>query len=127
MSKTVQILLVEDEVFIAMVLEMELNNEGYNVFKSVATGEEAVTIARKEHPDVILMDIRLSGDLDGIEAAERIRTFKEVPIIFMTGYRDKKALNRAKKINPQGYFIKPVNVKEIKSVIDSLSRPNRFS
>ena len=118
----IRILLVEDEIMVAMCVEMELTRAGYSFCQRLATGEEAVTIALKESPDVILMDIRLAGDLDGIEAAQQIQETTDIPIIFMTGYPDKAIEERAKKLNPLGFFIKPVRVVTLKPLIDSIER-----
>lgn len=120
MNTTIRILLVEDEVFIAMALQMELKKAGYHICKSVATGEEAIVIAAQENPDVVLMDIRLAGELDGIEAAAQIRAARDIPIIFMTGYQDKKLMDRALTISPLGYFIKPVGIHDLKPSLDTL-------
>ncbi len=119
MTRPIRILLVEDEIFIAMCLEMELKQVNYEVCKRVSTGEEAVSIALQESPDIILMDIRLAGKIDGIEAAKQIRMNSEIPIIFMTGYLDKTVEERAKMLNPIGFFVKPVQIREIISLIDS--------
>ncbi|MBP7737626.1 MAG: response regulator [Spirochaetes bacterium] len=119
MAQSIRVLIVEDEIFIAMSLEMELKQERYGVCRRVATGEEAVAIAQEESPDVILMDIRLAGAIDGIEAAKRIRAFSDIPIIFMTGYQSKAIEERAKALHPLGFFVKPVQVNKLKPLIDS--------
>lgn len=123
MKDLIRILLVEDEVLIAMRLEMELNMGGYRVCKRVSTGENAIISAEFELPDIILMDIRLGGEIDGIEAVQqiqRIRTCSNTPIIFMTGYPDKEIADRAKLLNPIAYFIKPIKFEDLKSVINSI-------
>ncbi len=120
MNKPRGILIVEDEVIIAMCLEMELKRAGYNVFQRVATGEEAVNIAQGEFLDTILMDIRLAGAIDGIEAAQQIREYASTPIIFMTGYPDKAIEERAKRLHPLGYLVKPVGLHALKPLLDSV-------
>ncbi len=119
MTQPLHILIVEDEVLIAMCLEMQLKQAGYEVWQQVATGEEAVIIAQQESPDIILMDIRLAGDMDGIEAAQQIQACSDTPIIFMTGYSDKAIEERAKQLNPLAYYLKPVNIHELKAMLDS--------
>ena len=120
MTHTRRILIVEDEVMIAMCLEMELKRAGYEVCHRVVTGEDAVRIAKHESPDCILMDIRLAGDIDGIEAARQIQACSSIPIIFMTGYPDKAVEERAKQLNPLGYFVKPVRVHMLQPLIDAV-------
>ena len=115
-----RILVVEDEVMIAMCLELELTRAGYEVCQRVAKGEEAVCLAQHESPDCILMDIRLAGEIDGIEAAEQIQAFSSIPIIFMTGYPDKTVEERANVLNPLGFFVKPVRILTLKPLIDSI-------
>ncbi|MCK5050985.1 MAG: response regulator [Candidatus Cloacimonetes bacterium] len=115
-----KILLAEDEILIAQCLKMELELNGYDVCSFVARGEEAVEIAKVEKPNIILMDIHLSGKMDGIEAAKKINEHKNIPIIFMTGYNDITIYERAQKINPVAYLEKPIEIFEFKPIIDSI-------
>ncbi len=119
MEKSLRILLVEDEVVVSMCIEMELTRAGYTVCQQVITGEEAIKSVERENPDLILMDIRLAGDIDGIEAVQLIRKFSDIPIIFMTGFTDHDLEMRAKRLKPLGYFLKPVRLRELKPVIDA--------
>lgn len=114
-------LIVEDEIMTAMCLEMELKRVGYTVCQRVISGEEAVVSAVQHRPDVVLMDIRLAGQIDGIEAAQQIQASAEIPVIFMTAYPDDNTIKRVKQLNPLGFFIKPVKIHNIQSVVDSLS------
>jgi two-component system, response regulator PdtaR len=120
MNRNVKILLVEDEAIVAQYLSMELELEGYEVCGFVATGEEAIIKAAEEKPDLILMDINLAGEMDGIDSAEVIMTENKIPIIFMTGYSKLEFTDRAKILNPIGYFNKPVEVEMLKPIIDKL-------
>ncbi len=120
MTPLLRILIVEDEVFLAMGLEMILTKAGYEVCQTVATGEDAVIAVQQESPDVILMDIRLAGDIDGIEAARQIQACSKTPIIFMTGYSDNAVENRARKLNPLAYCTKPVRIYELQPILDSV-------
>lgn len=113
-----RILLVEDEFFIAMSLEAELKQSGAFECQQVATGEEAVTVALAQSPDLIVMDIGLPGQIDGIEAAQRILARQSVPLIFLTGYPDREVKQRADKLNPLGYFTKPVMPQELIALIN---------
>ena len=120
MGKKIKILLAEDEIIIAQCLKMDLEKHGYEVCKFVSRGEDAIETAKKEDPDVILMDIHLSGKMDGIEAAMKIIAHKNIPIIFMTGYNETNIFERAQKINPVACLGKPIEFFELKPVIDSI-------
>ena len=115
-----RLLLVEDEAITAMLLKRNLELIGYAVDEPVATGREAIEAAEKHSFDAILMDIRLVGKMDGIETAQRILSIQEVPIIFITGYSDEEIFNRAKKLNPSAYLIKPVTPDDIVPVLNKI-------
>lgn len=104
-----RVLVVEDEVLVAMNLSMELQAEGFEVVETAASGMSAVRIARDEQIDAILMDIGLPGEIDGIEAARQIREFSSVPIIFMTGYVDREHDPAVQAVTPLAFLIKPVS------------------
>jgi len=113
-------MLVEDEVIIAGYLKLELELEGYIVSGFITTGEEAVEIARIDKPDVVLMDIKLAGEMDGIDAAEIISNESGTPIIFMTSYSRLEITQRAQKITPSRYFNKPVCADDLVPEIEQL-------
>jgi PAS domain S-box-containing protein len=120
-----RILIVEDEVIITIQLEERLKKMGYEVVGRARSGQEALKIARSLNPDLILMDIIMPGDMDGIEAAEKIRKELDIPVIFLTSYADDALINRAKKAEPFGYILKPYQEYEIKAVIElSLHKRN---
>jgi CheY-like chemotaxis protein len=112
------IMIVEDEVVVAMELEEKLKDMGYQVGAIVASGEAAVSGAEANPPDLILMDIRLQGKVDGIQAARLIRNRHDVPVIYLTAYADDATLNRAKLTDPFGYLIKPFSEKELRTTIE---------
>ncbi len=116
--RKIKILVVEDEAIIARYLTMELELEGYEVCGYVGSGEEAVEKMKKENLDLILMDINLKGKIDGIDAAEQIQNLKKIPIIFMTGYSRLEYSERAAKLNPLGYLNKPIEVENIKPLVE---------
>ena len=120
MTKKIRILIAEDEAIIVQCLKMELELHGYEVCKFVAEGEEAIEIAKEEKPDIILMDIHLSGKMDGIEAARQIVALNDIPIIFMTGFNDTNIHKKAQKINPVAYLEKPIEAYEVIPIIESL-------
>ncbi len=113
-----RILIVEDEAIEALDLQGRLTRLGYPLPNVVHSGEDAVSKARETHPDLVLMDIMLPGKIDGIQAAEQIRAFLDVPIIFLTAYADEKTLQRAKITEPYAYIVKPFQEKELHIAID---------
>ena len=120
MNEKKKILIVEDEVMLSAWLKIQLEDEGYLVCGSFTTGEESVEFVQKTKPDIILMDINLVGEIDGIEAAEVITEKSNIPIIFMTGYTDPKVYERAQKIKPLAYLIKPIEIWNLKPIFESL-------
>lgn len=114
----IRILIVEDEGLIARDIENMVKNADYEVCGVVSTGEEAIEKAKKTQPDLILMDIILRGNMDGVEAAERIRDHFNIPVIYLTAHTDENTLDRAKLTEPQGYTLKPVEQKELLTVIE---------
>ena len=116
--ETPRIMIVEDEYIIAKDIQMSLENMGYAVSAIVSTGEEAVARAESEKPDLVLMDIMLKGAMDGIRAAERIRSNFGIPLIFLTAFSDDDRLKRAKVTLPFGYLLKPFQDRELKIFIE---------
>ena len=119
MEKAISILLVEDEVMSGMLMEEELKDFGYNVTEYVTTGEKAIISARQNPPDIVLMDIRLAGEMDGIEAASIIASKSEIPIIFITGYDDEKMREKAMLLKPLAYLMKPFRIGDIRKIIEA--------
>ena len=112
------ILIVEDDFVIAKVLAESLQELGYQVAGIVSTGEEAVERAAKVHPDLVLMDIRLKGEMDGIEAGEQIAGELHIPLVYLTAYSDERTVERAKITEPYGYLIKPFTDTELKTTLE---------
>ncbi|MDA3844262.1 MAG: response regulator [Candidatus Kapabacteria bacterium] len=102
-----KILLVEDESIVAQDMRNRLEDLGYTVPAIVPSGEKVLDIIRQTDPDLILMDIKLEGDIDGIRTAELVKEYKDIPIIFLTAYADDNTLKRAKATEPLAYLIKP--------------------
>ncbi len=101
------ILVVEDESIVSKDIQNSLKKMGYNVVGSAMTGEKAIEIANAEKPDLVLMDIMLKGEMNGIQAAEKIKKDLSIPVIFLTAYADEATLSKAKVTEPHGYIIKP--------------------
>lgn len=113
-----KVLIVEDEAIIALTYKRALQD--YYITNTVSTGLDAITSVKNNPPDLILMDIMLEGDMDGIEAARQIQNFSEIPFFFLSGNTDKKTIEKALKLNPCGYLKKPVNHKELVSTVNSI-------
>ena len=116
--KKAKILIIEDERIIAEDISTTLKALGYNTCGIGSTGEEAVSMAKELRPDMILMDIRLKGKIDGIQAAKIIISQRVTPIIYVTAYADEKTLQRAKITEPYGYVLKPIRQNELHSAIE---------
>ncbi|MDA0524192.1 response regulator [Methanococcoides alaskense] len=124
MSQT-KILIVEDEKIVALGIKKMLKNLGYLVPSIASSGEEAISKAEITFPDLILMDIMLKGDMDGLEAADKIRKSFDVPVVFLTAYSDDKILERAKRTKPYGYIIKPFEENSLHMTIELALRNYR--
>jgi CheY-like chemotaxis protein len=112
-----KILIVEDEVLLAMNLELSLKKMGYSVVGCVITGEEALSVIENDRPDIIMIDITLDGDIDGIETSKRIRNDFNIPIVIMTGNTDQDTLKRANELNPAGLITKPITDQKLRSLL----------
>ena len=113
----INLMLVEDERIVAFDLKRQLQGFGYHVGSVVASGEQAVSQAAHEKPDLVLMDIHLEGQMDGIEAAARIRARHQIPVVFLTAYAEDDTLRRALDSRPFGYLIKPCEGRELHATI----------
>ena len=111
-------LIVEDEILIAEDLKERLISFGFRVIAAVDSADEAVTLAVREHPDLVLMDIRLKGKKDGIEAAEEIRKQIDLPIVYLTAYSDHRTVERSRQSSHDAYLLKPFQTRELQSTID---------
>lgn len=112
-----KVLIVEDDMILMMINKKYIQSLGHQIVAAVTDGESAIKAAKELLPDYILMDIRIEGDLDGIETAEKINEFANIPIIYVSGNSDPKTKERAEKTNMCGFFIKPISVELLKSVI----------
>jgi PAS domain S-box-containing protein len=114
-----RIMIVEDEHLVAMEIEEQLKSMGYIVPYKAATGEDAVENVPLHAPDLVLMDINLPGEMDGIKAAIAIREMLNIPIIFLSGYSDKEKVQRAKYAECFGYILKPFDEKHLYTTIET--------
>src|SRR5438046_5611280 len=117
MAKT-QILVVEDEHIVAKDIQLRLQGLGYHIPAVATSGEEALQKAEESRPDLVLMDIRLKGPMNGVEAAEELRRRFNIPVVYLTAYADKHTLDRAKVTEPFGYILKPFEERELYTCIE---------
>jgi PAS domain S-box-containing protein len=121
--KHARILVVEDESIVAEQLQGSLSRMGYDTLPPAATGEEALATAREFRPDLVLMDMKLLGEMNGVEAAGRIRETADIPVVFLTAFSDDDVLGLIKESEPYGYLVKPVHERELHATIEvALSR-----
>jgi two-component system, cell cycle response regulator len=117
-TEALSILLVEDEGIVARDLEETVTRMGYRVVGIASEGVQAVCLAEELHPNLIVMDVGLKGEIDGIQAAQMIQERSPVPVIFLTGHRDATTLQRAIRTGPLGYLVKPFQEVELRCAIE---------
>lgn len=117
MPKT-NVLVVEDESIVSKDIQHSLKKLGYNVVGAASTGERAFELATSEKPDIILMDIMLKGDMNGIDTAQRVKEELQIPVIYLTAYADESTLEKAKVTEPYGYIIKPFKEVDLHTSIE---------
>jgi signal transduction histidine kinase len=111
-------MIVEDEGITAMSIKNSLEETGYTVSSVVSTGEEAVKKSGEDRPDLVLMDIVLNGQMDGIEAARHIQSRFNIPVVYLTAYSDDKMIDRVRETTPFGYIIKPFDERELRVAVE---------
>lgn len=112
-----KVLIVEDDMIISMVLERMIKKLGHEVVKKVIAGQDAINTTFELNPDLILMDIQLKDDIDGITAMEKIRKKSDVHVIYITGNSDQYNLERARETNFIDYLVKPIQMNHLKKSI----------
>lgn len=122
----IRVLIVEDETIIAKDIEQSLRALGYQVLGVAVTGAAALQLAEGTRPDLVLMDIKLKGDMDGIAAAERIREQFDLPVVFLTAFSDEGTLQRARVTEPFGYLLKPFEERELHAAIQTALYKHRM-
>jgi PAS domain S-box-containing protein len=113
-----KILIVEDEHIIAVDIRVCLEDLGYDVIGTISNGEDAIEFIGQAHPELILMDIMLDGDVNGLEVAEHVNQNFDIPVIFLTAYANDETLKKAAKASPHGYLIKPFEDRELRVSIE---------
>lgn len=120
------ILIVEDELILAQALRVQLERFGYQVVGQAASAEEAVELASSLRPDLVLMDIQLSGEGNGIEAGTEIRTRFDIPIVFLTAFSDRATIEQVKRAEPFGYLAKPVKGETLQTTVEIAMHKSRI-
>lgn len=113
-----KILVVEDENIVALEIKKRLQKLGYIVPSVASTGEDAISKVEGILPDLVLMDIMLKGEIDGIDAAGEIRKRFNIPVVYLTAYSDEETLQRAKLTEPYGYILKPFEENDLRTTIE---------
>lgn len=122
----IKILVVEDERIVAKDIQNSLKMLGYDVPAIASSGEEAIEKANEVKPDIVLMDIVLKGEIDGIEAAKHINTKFKIPVIYLTAYEDSETLDRAKVTDPLGYILKPFEERDLHTSLEMALYKNKL-
>jgi PAS domain S-box-containing protein len=112
------VMIVEDERLVARDIAESLTRMGYDVTGTVASAEECLESAKSRRPDLVLMDIHIEGEVDGITTAQTLRDEYDIPVIFLSAYADDKTVSRAKRAAPLGYLLKPFRKSELKSAVE---------
>ncbi|MBK8398284.1 MAG: response regulator [Leptospiraceae bacterium] len=120
MNNPTKILIVEDEVINAMFIKLQLVKNEFQVCNCVTTGEEAIESSISDMPDVILMDIGLASDMDGVTAAEHIQSKQDIPIIFLSAFKTEAIQERTSQIKPGIFLDKPVDISKLITVLKLL-------
>ncbi|MDA3929474.1 MAG: response regulator [Prolixibacteraceae bacterium] len=118
MNKEVRILIVEDEFMISEDIAMRIEDFGYTVEGTAASGEQALEILKKGKTDLALLDVNIDGDMDGIELSKIISSQYNIPFIFLTSLASKSIVERAKECNPSAYLLKPFNDRQVQIAIE---------
>jgi YesN/AraC family two-component response regulator len=114
---TIQILIVEDERLVVQHISQLLQDEGYRISAIASDGKTAIQKVVELQPDLILLDIRIKGEIDGIEVAAHVQSLYDIPILYLTAFSDRETIERAKITNPMGYVLKPFRREQLLSSI----------
>jgi DNA-binding NarL/FixJ family response regulator len=117
-SKTA--LIVEDNLVLSLLYENYMKQSVFKTVGEIKSGTIAIQLVKKYKPEVVIMDIKLQGDIDGITASEEIRKFSEVPIIFVTGNSDIESISRAKAVKNSIFLSKPISEEILKNAVDEI-------
>lgn len=122
-KKIKQILIVEDEAIIGMALAADLEDMGFEVQDVVSTGKEALKVMQENPADLLILDLKLGNGLDGIETLSKIRELADPMVIIISGNSEIITISQVKKMNIDGFLVKPVNVTELRELLDTIQQP----
>ena len=111
-------LIVEDNLILSVLYENYLQQKVFKTVGEIRDGETAVNLVKKYNPDIVIMDIMLEGPMDGVEAAQKIRLFSDVPILFITGNSDQRYVRRAAEVSNSRFMTKPVSEDKLSKAVD---------
>jgi response regulator NasT len=117
--KPLRILVVDDESLIAMALNDQLEYLGHEVVGTASSGPEAIELARRHDPDLVLMDVHLGGGMDGLQAAEQISSRRPTPIVILTGFPDKDLVERGHSTGVVAHLLKPIDLEDLQLAIEA--------
>jgi CheY-like chemotaxis protein len=112
------VVIVEDDMLLSMVQTRMVERLGYTVVGKAVNGEDAIRVIKENNPDVVIMDISLKGSIDGIDAVTRVRSFSDVPVIYLSGNSDKLSKERARKTGCIDFLVKPIHPREISTPLE---------
>ncbi len=116
-----RIVIVEDDPLVAMGVKIYLESRDHQIIGVATSGEQAVTVALQDAPDLVLMDVRLKGGIDGVEAAKRILAHRAIPIIFVSGSGEPQTVGRIKALRPAGLLLKPVTPADLAAEVERVA------
>jgi len=115
-----KILVVEDDHILALVETKFIQKMGFTVVACVTNGPDAIEAAKEHNPDVIVMDVRIDGEMDGVQTMMEIQKFSDAPVIYSTGNSESAIHQRARDTNMKGFFVKPVNYNDLETLIKAI-------
>jgi CheY-like chemotaxis protein len=118
-GQRLRVLVVDDESLIAMALHDQLEFLGHEVVGTANSGAEAIALAALHQPDMVLMDVHLGGDMDGLEVTERINAERAVPTVILTGFPDKSLIERGRACNVVAHLLKPIDLDDLREAVES--------
>ncbi|SMO52996.1 response regulator [Fodinibius sediminis] len=121
-DESLKVLIVEDDMIISMLLERMISKMGYEVVEKATTGQKAISLAQKHEPDIILMDIQLKDNIDGIAAMQQIRKSSEVPVIYITGNSCPSYKERAQETGYTDFLVKPIELDDLEASIQKANK-----
>jgi two-component system, response regulator PdtaR len=115
-----KIIVVEDDYILALVEVKFIERMGFEIVACVTNGPDAIDAVKEHSPDIIVMDVKIEGAMDGVETMLEIQKFSDIPVVYLTGNSESSVMERAKSTNVKGFFVKPVNYPELEMVLKKI-------